>query len=806
MILVLAEKPSAKKNFATALGGTAGRYNGEEYKICALRGHLRGLKDPEEQVPDDYHDEVAEWSTRHLPWDLTRFAWEKQTKDGCDGILKELKEELSDVDEVAIATDDDPSGEGEVLAWEALEWCGWHGKTSRMYFPDEAPKSVQKAFCTRKRIESMEADGDFQKGFLRDRWDLSSMQFVRAATSIARGKGYRATVRQGRLKSVIVALVARQQEAYESYVKKPFFEARFKDANGNMFARKVEDPSEIRFDSKEKVNLSALHESDVVEDSRVSKRTAPGKLLDLAALSAILARNEGFKPESVLKTYQNMYEAQVVSYPRTEDKTVTPEQFAELLPLAKRIADVVGIDASLLTHTEPRKTHVKEGGAHGANRPGPNVPGSLENLAKYGKEAQAIYETLAKNYLAILCEDYEYELVKGHIADFPEYIGDTRVPIPGKEGFKKVFDADSESADDAEEETGKGFSDTAVPYVHEGANQRPQRPTIKWLNKQLERHGVGTGATRTSPLADISKSGIEKSLLAESRGNLSLTECGKVSYALIDGCRIADPSVTKELFDKMELVGDFKLDPEDVLEEVADMVAHDVKVMEANASKLDSMQFTLGGDPVGDCPKCGEQVLLGDKVATCSSIKREKGADGKWSMVAGCGFSFFREIAHKKLDKKQVEAIVSGKRTGLIKGFAGKSGKAFDAYLELDPNDLKVKFVFPSKNAKAIGKCPRCGKDVLLTDKTITCSSNKSEKGDDGKWHSVAGCGFRFFREIAHKKLTDKQAQTLLDKHETGLIKGFKGKNGSTFDAKLKLDVVECSVTFDFPDSKKKKR
>ena len=369
-----------------------------------MRGHLRGLKDPEEQVPDDYHDEVAEWSTRHLPWDLTRFAWEKQTKDGCDGILKELKEELSDVDEVAIATDDDPSGEGEVLAWEALEWCGWHGKTSRMYFPDEAPKSVQKAFCTRKRIESMEADGDFQKGFLRDRWDLSSMQFVRAATSIARGKGYRATVRQGRLKSVIVALVARQQEAYESYVKKPFFEARFKDANGNMFARKVEDPSEIRFDSKEKVNLSALHESDVVEDSRVSKRTAPGKLLDLAALSAILARNEGFKPESVLKTYQNMYEAQVVSYPRTEDKTVTPEQFAELLPLAKRIADVVGIDASLLTHTEPRKTHVKEGGAHGANRPGPNVPGSLENLAKYGKEAQAIYETLAKNYLAILCD------------------------------------------------------------------------------------------------------------------------------------------------------------------------------------------------------------------------------------------------------------------------------------------------------------------------------------------------------------------------------------------------------------------
>ena len=39
MILVLAEKPSAKKNFATALGGTAGRYNGEEYKISPSEGN-----------------------------------------------------------------------------------------------------------------------------------------------------------------------------------------------------------------------------------------------------------------------------------------------------------------------------------------------------------------------------------------------------------------------------------------------------------------------------------------------------------------------------------------------------------------------------------------------------------------------------------------------------------------------------------------------------------------------------------------------------------------------------------------------
>ncbi len=63
-----------------------------------------------------------------------------------------MKRELSGVDEVCIATDVDPSGEGELLAWEALEKCGWNGKTSRMYFTDEAPASVQKAFGGRKAL------------------------------------------------------------------------------------------------------------------------------------------------------------------------------------------------------------------------------------------------------------------------------------------------------------------------------------------------------------------------------------------------------------------------------------------------------------------------------------------------------------------------------------------------------------------------------------------------------------------------------------------------------------------------------
>ena len=149
------------------------------------------------------------------------------------------------------------------------------------------------------------------------------------------------------------------------------------------------------------------------------KSTAPPKLIDLASLSAKLSTS-GVSAKEVLNTYQKMYEAKVVSYPRTEDKVITPEQFNDLLPLVDKIAGVVGVDTSLLTHKSPRSTHVKTGGAHGANRPGPNVPKKLDDLVQYGSCAPMIYEILAKNYLAMLAEDYEYEQQKGHVTDYPK--------------------------------------------------------------------------------------------------------------------------------------------------------------------------------------------------------------------------------------------------------------------------------------------------------------------------------------------------------------------------------------------------
>lgn len=84
-----------------------------------------------------------------------------------------------------------------------------------------------------------------------------------------------------------------------------------------------------------------------------------------------------------------------------------------------------------------------------------------------------------------------------------------------------------------------------------------------------------------------------------------------------------------------------------------------------------------------------------------------------------------------------------------------------------------------------VGKCPRCGKDVVKTGTIYACSSIKNEKQEDGTWKEVAGCGFKLFG-FCTKKFTEKQAASLLDGKAVSL-RGCKSKAGKTFDCTVVL-------------------
>lgn len=633
MIGILTEKPSACRNFSKALGGMSGTYNGESYVLVHSAGHLYELVPPAEQVPKDRAAFYKSWDTGHLPWNEAEFAWKKKAAPGSSGLLKQIRDALKQCDEIVIATDNDPSGEGDLLAWEILEGQHLTGKRySRMYFADESEKEIRKAFISRKPIPAFEADSAYDKAVYRSEWDFLSMQFTRIATACGDGHS---VLRQGRLKSAMVRLTGDQLALIDSYKKIPYYQNRFRDDHGVIYT----DPNEPTFPKKEGVPLR-YSPSSVVVDSKERKRTPPGRLLDLASLSAILA-GEGISAKECLDTYQKMYTDSILSYPRTEDRCVTKEQFNELLPLIDRIAEVAGVDPSLLTHRQMRPAFIKSGQAHGANRPGPNVPSSLASLSRYGRCAARLYEVVARNYLSMLAEDYEYEAQKGHVKDYPSFKGHVSVPL--LLGWKAVF---GEAADQAEDENTRGLGSRADPFVYEGFPKKPSAPTMKWLMKQLEKRDVGTGATRTSIYADVTSARAKYPLLMEKRGRLSMTKYGEMSYRLLKDTYIGDLSITEQLMKDMRGVADGTVKARDRLHAMQEYVRHDLAVMQKNS------------------PASG-----GGKDWNMAQTQKEKAA-GVWN---GEEIKFNRVWGGHRFTDEEVEALLNG-QTIQINGLQGSDG------------------------------------------------------------------------------------------------------------------------------------
>ena len=636
MIGILAEKPSQARNFASALGGMSGIYNGEAYIITNARGHLFEFDMPEKQVPSQYESQYHSWDLKNLPWDEKLFSWKRRKGKDVMATLNAIKSTMAKCDEICIATDDDTTGEGELIAWEIFDELGLHKKkVTRMYFVDESASEVQKAFKNRKHIPSMMQDMDYVKALYRSQWDFLSMQFTRIATKCGDGHS---VLRQGRLKSAMVLLVGDQLTAVRDYKAIPFYTNRFKDENGNEFTSK----NEPFYPTRDEVPQTYT-DSPVVVDSKTKKSTAPSKLIDLASLSAKLSSK--YPAKTVLSTYQKMYEAQVVSYPRTEDKFITPEQFNDLLPKVDAIAKVVGVDPSILTHRTPRKTHVKTGCAHGANRPGPNVPSSLSALNQYGAAAQDIYVILAKNYLAMLAEDYEYEQQKGHLQKYPDFTGTANVPL--KQGWHAV----SYDADDDADVSSMALGTTASPYVYEGFPPKPQSPTMKWLMKQLEKFDVGTGATRTSTYAEVTSSTAKFPLLQDKKGKISMSRYGEMSYRLLPGTNIGNLKMTEQVMNEMRDIAVGKLSPAECLANIQRYVLEDMETMRRNG---ENMRKELG-------------------VMEQGNITEKEKYEGKWN---GKAVKFTRTWRGHRFTDEECEALCRGEEIEVL-GLVAKSGKTY---------------------------------------------------------------------------------------------------------------------------------
>ena len=117
--------------------------------------------------------------------------------------------------------------------------------------------------------------------------------------------------------------------------------------------------------------------------------------------------------------------------------------------------------------------------------------------------------------------------------------------------------------------------------------------------------------------------------------------------------------------------------------------------------------------------------------------------------------------------------------------------KEIEAYTrEITSELLSCDKLFARKDSGC--KCPKCGTGTMqFYGKVVRCDN--------------AECGLPVFRLKANRTLSDEEIKDLLTEGHTKLLRGFKSKQGKSFDATIAFD-GEFNTTFVFPEKKTTKK
>ena len=171
--------------------------------------------------------------------------------------------------------------------------------------------------------------------------------------------------------------------------------------------------------------------------------------------------------------------------------------------------------------------------------------------------------------------------------------------------------------------------------------------------------------------------------------------------------------------------------------------------------------------------------------------------DGKKLIPTEKGINLIKTVPDEVKSPKMTadwETILQGIEKGtesaddFMSGIEAYTRQLVKTYSETAPNS-DLSFSKPS-----IAACPKCGKKVFAYPKSYSCESGKD------------GCGFVIWKTVAGKEISQAQAEKLLTKGKSDIIKGFTSKAGKKFDARLKLNSSTFAVEFEFENKGGKKR
>ncbi len=717
--LILTEKPSVARDFASALGRSIGSTDGyietDEFVITWAIGHLLAPFDPE-----DYDSKWKRWSLESLPILPSEFRFKAQpkTKKQLDIIKRLLKR--SDLDRLIVATD--AGREGELIARLILNDGKSKLKSFRFFTSAALTKEV-----IHEQLKNLKPLYDFDRLYIAGRarqkadW-LVGMNLSRLAT-IKLGDLFSV----GRVQTAVLGLIVERREAIEAFVPKDYFElkANFKFSNGNVSAHWFNPDvkeEEKRLDKRDQFDqmVKNLDRKPAVITvlNATEKIQYPQGLYSLTELQRQANMQFGFSATKTLEIAQALYEKyKCLSYPRTDSKVMAassldlvkglvykfkelyPEHFEKFVPYKVSLKNKMVFDDARLTD-------------HHGLIPLKDFTGS--ESSPEGK----IFHLVLNRFISNFLENHKYLETEVEIECEKEKFK-TRGKKILEMGFKVLEGRENEELlldltlnekgifanGEVEAKKTKAPSEyTEASLLYDMTN--PARLVTEQDLKKIFRTeiGLGTQATR----AQIIETLLKRSYVDRTGKNLRATDKGMELIvklrALPSTKALTSVSQTAKLELKLQSMAEGEVDDLQFLDSINKYVesattewksilvpesekkprVYTGKFAKYNKKPDGTAATTSPATPtinLGPCPICQAEIKDFPKSYSCSRWKE------------GCGFTIWKVVAMKKLSESVVKTLMVKKKTDLLKGFKSKAGKPFEAYLLLT-NEGKVEFEF----------------------------------------------------------------------------------------------------------------
>ena len=688
MITILAEKPSVAREIARIAGAMKreeGYFTGNGYHVTWALGHLVQLA-----MPDGYG--IRGFRRDSLPVIPERFELvprQEKTDKGYKAdaaAVKQIKvitKLWNESDSIIVATD--CAREGELIFRYLYAYTGCTLPFQRLWISSLTDAAIRKGLKELK--DGHEYDNLYQAAKARSEADwLVGINGTQALT-VAAGRG---TYSVGRVQTPTLAMVCKRFWENKRFTPEPVHQLHF--TVPSVSASEV-----VKFASvekwKDKEEAAALYNkvkaqmaATVVKVEKKEKVENPPLLYDLTTLQKEANTKHGFTAEQTLDLVQKLYEAKLVTYPRTSSRYIPEDVFDEVPALFDRLAGHSSFAEKIADMGELNRRSVDASKVtdHHALLVTPNRP-----LALY-KNEQLIYDMIVGRMI----EAFSSECVKDTTTVRAECEGvafEAKGCIVRKAGWRSVYGEDREDTVLPDWKEGDTLSMNGCTMSSGMTRPKPLHTESTLLaametagregvedeeaRQALKDCGIGTPATRAAIIETL----LRREYMVRVKKSLVPTEKGLALYSIVKGMDIADVEMTGRWESELAEIEKGRTPHEAFLRNIE---GYTRKI----TTELLACDKIFGHKASGcACPKCGTGTIqFYGKVVRCDN--------------PDCALPVFRQIAGRTLTDTEMTDLLANGKTGVLSGFKSKQGKPFSAAVAFDA-DFNTKFVFPETNS-----------------------------------------------------------------------------------------------------------